>query len=76
MGLDPLRLALDGGEDYELLFTVPKRLARALAAQSGGRPGHSIGEITRGKGIMLIDCRPGTQTASGPRLGSIPQSAR
>ena len=35
-------LALNGGEDYELLFTVPKRLVAPLAAQGGrsSRDGH------------------------------------
>jgi len=53
--LDPLQMALHGGEDYELLFTVSpgkvKRLRRA--------PGHSllipIGEITRQKQIVLVE---------------------
>lgn len=53
--LDPLRLALDGGEDYELLFTVPRR----SVAQLRGAPGFSqlaaIGEITRKRKILLVD---------------------
>jgi thiamine-monophosphate kinase len=55
LGLDPLRLALDGGEDYELLFTVPKRLARRLPNTVHGVPITIIGEITREKRILLVD---------------------
>jgi len=55
MGLDPLRLALDGGDDYELLFTVPKALAPHLPRTIGGVPVTVIGEITRGKRILLVD---------------------
>src|SRR5260221_621030 len=38
LGLDPLRLALDGGEDYELLFTVPRRLGQHLPRAVQGVP--------------------------------------
>ena len=55
MGLDPLQLAINGGEDYELLFTVPKRLAGRLPRQLEGVPITVIGEIVRGKGITLVD---------------------
>jgi thiamine-monophosphate kinase len=55
LGLDPLRLALDGGEDYELLCTVPKRLAQHLPRAVHGVPIAIIGEITREKQIQLID---------------------
>ena len=53
--LDPLRLALDGGEDYELLFTVPRGLKPRLARTFRGIPIKIIGEITRDKEIVLID---------------------
>jgi thiamine-monophosphate kinase len=56
-GLDAMRLALDGGEDYELLFTVPKRFARRLPRTVTGVPITVIGEITNGKEISLIDFR-------------------
>jgi thiamine-monophosphate kinase len=56
-GFDPLRLAVNGGEDYELLFTVPKRLARRVPQDVTGVPVTSIGEITRGKEVVLVDSR-------------------
>ena len=40
-----LDLALDGGEDYELLFTVPARLAGRIPSAYRGVPLHRIGEI-------------------------------
>jgi thiamine-monophosphate kinase len=55
LGLDPLRLALDGGDDYELLFTVPRRLKRHLPRVIRGVPITVIGEITREKQILLVD---------------------
>jgi thiamine-monophosphate kinase len=47
---DALQRALDGGEDYELLFTVPWRTARRLPRQlkcDGGVSLTRIGEITK-----------------------------
>lgn len=55
LGLDPLSMALDGGEDYELLFTVPKRLAQRLPLTVHGVSITIIGEITRDKRIVLVD---------------------
>ena len=54
-GLDSLSLALDGGEDYELLFTVPRRLARRLPNAVRGVPVTIIGEITRERRVLLVD---------------------
>ena len=33
--LDPLRLALDGGDDYELLFTIPRAMAQRVPQKLG-----------------------------------------
>ncbi len=50
-------LALHGGEDYELLFTVPDRhLARlARSTQRLGCSVTRVGQITRGRGVRLLD---------------------
>jgi thiamine-monophosphate kinase len=55
LGLDPLQLALDGGEDYQLLFTVPEALAAHVPRRFGGRPLHRIGVIQKSRKILLLD---------------------
>lgn len=53
-GLDPLALALHGGEDYQLLFTVPPNKARRLPARFDGTRLTRIGEVTRTRGLQLV----------------------
>ncbi|MDE3179638.1 MAG: thiamine-phosphate kinase [Acidobacteriota bacterium] len=56
--LSPLSLALEGGEDYKLLFTVPKRKLRAIPGTFNGARLYRIGEIRespRGKVMLLED---------------------
>jgi thiamine-monophosphate kinase len=51
----PLNLALAGGEDYELLFTVPAgRLTTLESFSSKGFPVAVIGEITADKSLYLL----------------------
>jgi thiamine-monophosphate kinase len=52
--LSPLALALHGGEDYELLFTVPKKFSARLPRKLGQVPVTVIGEITREKSVILV----------------------
>jgi len=52
--LDALNLALDGGEDYALLFTVPKRWAARIPRTFRGTELTRIGEIVRGRGVRLV----------------------
>jgi thiamine-monophosphate kinase len=54
LGLQPLDLALHGGEDYELLFTVSKKFSSRLPAGLNGVPVTIIGEITREKKVVLL----------------------
>ncbi|HEV7967372.1 MAG TPA: thiamine-phosphate kinase [Candidatus Acidoferrales bacterium] len=54
LGLDPLHLALHGGEDYELLFTVREQFARRMPRKLGGVTVTVIGEITREKTVILL----------------------
>jgi thiamine-monophosphate kinase len=50
-----LQMALHGGEDYELLFTVPRRNLPRLRQAPGFSQLAAIGEITRERKILLID---------------------
>jgi thiamine-monophosphate kinase len=52
--LDPLQMALHGGEDYELLFTVPRNKRAQLRNVPGFRQLAEIGEITREKRITVV----------------------
>jgi thiamine-monophosphate kinase len=47
------RNALHGGEDYELLFTVPPARTKKLPSQIAGVPITRIGAITKGRAIRL-----------------------
>jgi len=49
-----LQMALHGGDDYGLLFTVAPRNARRLARAPEFRDLMPIGEITRGRRILLV----------------------
>jgi thiamine-monophosphate kinase len=49
-----LLLALNGGDDYELLFTVAGSQAHRIPSRYGGLKLTAIGEITRGHRIELL----------------------
>ena len=54
-GDEALALALDGGEDFELLFTVRPRAAARLPREVGGVPVTRVGEVTGERGrVMLV----------------------
>ncbi len=53
-GFDPLQLALHGAEDYELLFTVPRKRISKITARFHGVPLTCIGEITSERRIVLV----------------------
>ncbi len=52
--LDSLQLALHGGDDYGLLFTVPPRRAKGLRAAPDSKSITCIGEITPSRKILLV----------------------
>ncbi|OGP82646.1 MAG: thiamine-phosphate kinase [Deltaproteobacteria bacterium RBG_13_65_10] len=54
LALDPLDLALGGGEDYELLFTAPPDLGEEALSRSLGIPVSWIGVITEGLGDLRV----------------------
>jgi thiamine-monophosphate kinase len=53
LGRDPEILAATGGEDYELLISVPEAVLEALA-EGAGVPVTTIGEVTDGAGVVLL----------------------
>jgi thiamine-monophosphate kinase len=52
--LDAMTLALHGGEDYGLLFTVPPRRAARIPKTFRSTALTRIGEIVRGRGVALV----------------------
>jgi thiamine-monophosphate kinase len=54
-GLDPLTLALHGGDDYELLFTVPVGKAKLLPRAFQGISLTPIGKVTKESKLVLRD---------------------
>ena len=68
-GLTPLTLALGGGEDYELLFTLAPEDVNNLEKESITKvdpPVTQIGVITTGKGIRLISEDGRSETLQRP----------
>jgi len=74
-GADPT-LALHGGEDYELAFTVAPRHVRRLetARRQLGCPLTAVGEVVAGRGVRVVDaagrrlrvCAPGWDHFAAP----------
>jgi thiamine-monophosphate kinase len=54
MKIDPLALALHGGDDYELLFTVAPEKVRRIPRRIAGVAVKRIGQVISGKEIVLI----------------------
>ncbi len=55
-GQDPITAALEGGDDYELLFSVPRRRRgrlRAAAREARGVAFTRIGELTADRAIVI-----------------------
>jgi thiamine-monophosphate kinase len=50
-----LEQALHGGDDYELLFTVPAAKSARMPKDIAGVPVTYIGTIVKGKGVWLVD---------------------
>ena len=60
VGLEPLGAALFGGEDFGLLFTVPKRKLTEVESLAGRFALRRIGTIDDGAGVRLV--RDGRRT--------------
>jgi len=57
-----LKAALDGGDDYELLFTVPARKAKRLPRRAAGTEITRIGLVTATREIALLRESGATET--------------
>jgi len=78
LGVDPMRLATGGGEDYELLFTLrgparaeppggPSRRAAPGSGASGGRSGPSAAALGRRLGVPVTEIGRVVEKAPGHR---------
>lgn len=56
-GIDPQQLALHGGDDYELLFTIPPGKVNLLPRTFRGLPLTAIGKIAEKQKLVLLDER-------------------
>lgn len=54
LGVDPLQLALHGGDDYELLFTARSNRVNMLPKTIHGVPLTAIGRITEHRGLVRL----------------------
>ena len=52
--VSPFELALHGGEDYQLLFTVPPRKGSLIPRKYRGLSLHRIGEVRASKKLILV----------------------
>ncbi len=54
---DPARFAATGGDDYELLVTLPegRRAAAVAAAEAAGTRLTWLGEVRAGEGLVVVD---------------------
>jgi thiamine-monophosphate kinase len=59
---DALEMALNGGDDYELLFTVPPTHQKRLRAAPTFPALTAIGEITREKQVAIVDAKGSSRT--------------
>lgn len=69
LGLDPLQMAVEGGEDYELLAALAPEAVQRVASrmvERFGTPLTDIGEIVEGKGVMAVEA-DGTERPMEPK---------
>ncbi len=62
LAVDPLELALSGGEDYELLATLPAEAVEPARSELGERfavPLAEVGVVVEGEGLVAVDAEGG-----------------
>ena len=71
--LDPLQMALHGGEDYELLFTVPRKNVKRLRSAPGFAETHGHRRNRTRQADHARRRRWPRQTSRSGRVGSLPR---